>query len=234
MRTRVIASSLLACALVATLLVPASAVASPAGPHPAEDLGRARILAQQGAKAGQHTITLTAEKRVVYTQMFDARYGRAMIMDVQRKEAGPTAGPAGAAEATANPYGGADHSGPMWSAAQPAVRYCALDVRHGHGGVGDRAALAGECHRGARARRDLRRRPGRRRLRVGLQAVARAAAGDDVRRAARLCAHPRVRLSALPILLQVQPAFEGTRSVPIGTSGVWMRATIAIAAGVDL
>lgn len=45
---------------------------------------------------------------------------------------------------------------------------------------------------------------------------------------------PRVRLSALPTLLQVQPAFEGTRSVPIDTSGVWMRATIAIGARVDL
>jgi hypothetical protein len=43
-----------------------------------------------------------------------------------------------------------------------------------------------------------------------------------------------VRLSALPILLQLQPAFEGTRSLPIDTSGVWMRATIAVGAGVDL
>lgn len=45
---------------------------------------------------------------------------------------------------------------------------------------------------------------------------------------------PLVRLSALPLVLQVQPSFEGTRSTPVDTSGVWMRATIAIGAGVDL
>ena len=45
---------------------------------------------------------------------------------------------------------------------------------------------------------------------------------------------PLVRLSALPIVLQFQPSFEGTRSTPIDTSGVWMRATIAVGAGVDL
>ena len=43
-----------------------------------------------------------------------------------------------------------------------------------------------------------------------------------------------VRLSALPIVLQLQPAFDGTRSTPIDTSGVWMRATFALGAGVDL
>ena len=45
---------------------------------------------------------------------------------------------------------------------------------------------------------------------------------------------PLVRLSALPIVLQFQPSFEGTRSTPLDTSGVWMRATIAVGAGVDL
>jgi hypothetical protein len=45
---------------------------------------------------------------------------------------------------------------------------------------------------------------------------------------------PTVRLSALPLVLQLQPSFEGTRSSPVDTSGVWMRATIAIGAGVDL
>jgi hypothetical protein len=45
---------------------------------------------------------------------------------------------------------------------------------------------------------------------------------------------PLVRLSALPLVLQLQPSFEGTRSAPIDTSGVWMRATIGIGAGVDL
>ena len=45
---------------------------------------------------------------------------------------------------------------------------------------------------------------------------------------------PLVRLSALPLMFQIQPAFTGTRSTPIDTSGVWIRTTIAIGAGVDL
>jgi len=45
---------------------------------------------------------------------------------------------------------------------------------------------------------------------------------------------PLVRLSALPLLLQLQPSFEGTRSTPRDTSGIWLRATIAIGVGVDL
>lgn len=45
---------------------------------------------------------------------------------------------------------------------------------------------------------------------------------------------PTVRLSALPLVLQLQPSFEGTRSSPVDTSGVWMRATIAVGVGVDL
>lgn len=45
---------------------------------------------------------------------------------------------------------------------------------------------------------------------------------------------PLVRLSAMPIVLQLQPSFAGTRSDPIDSSGIWMRATIAIGAGVDL
>ena len=53
------------------------------------------------------------------------------------------------------------------------------------------------------------------------------------RRADRLCASRRiVRLSALPLVLQLQPSFDGTRSAPVDASGVWMRATIAIGAGV--
>ena len=45
---------------------------------------------------------------------------------------------------------------------------------------------------------------------------------------------PLVRLSALPLTLQIQPSFPGTRSTPIDTSGVWIRATIAVGVGVDL
>jgi hypothetical protein len=35
-------------------------------------------------------------------------------------------------------------------------------------------------------------------------------------------------------VLQLQPAFDGTRSTPIDASGVWIRATIAVGVGVDL
>lgn len=45
---------------------------------------------------------------------------------------------------------------------------------------------------------------------------------------------PLVRISALPLLLQLQPSFEGTRSTPRDTSGIWLRATMAIGVGVDL
>jgi hypothetical protein len=45
---------------------------------------------------------------------------------------------------------------------------------------------------------------------------------------------PVVRLSALPLVLQLQPSFEGTRSTPLDTSGIWIRATIAVGVGVDL
>lgn len=45
---------------------------------------------------------------------------------------------------------------------------------------------------------------------------------------------PLVRLSALPLLLQLQPSFEGTRSTPLDSSGIWLRATIAVGIGVDL
>ncbi len=45
---------------------------------------------------------------------------------------------------------------------------------------------------------------------------------------------PLVRLSALPLLLQLQPSFEGTRGTPVDSSGIWLRATIAVGIGVDL
>ncbi len=45
---------------------------------------------------------------------------------------------------------------------------------------------------------------------------------------------PMVHLSVLPLVLQVQPSFAGTRSAPVDASGVWMRATIALGAGIDL
>ena len=45
---------------------------------------------------------------------------------------------------------------------------------------------------------------------------------------------PTVRLTALPIALQLQPSFGGTRSTPLDASGVWLRTTFAIGVGVDL
>jgi len=43
-----------------------------------------------------------------------------------------------------------------------------------------------------------------------------------------------LRLSAFPLMFQVQPAFDGTRAAPRDASGVWMRFGIGIGAGVDL
>lgn len=45
---------------------------------------------------------------------------------------------------------------------------------------------------------------------------------------------PAVRITALPIALQLQPSFGGTRSTPLDASGVWLRTTFAIGVGVDL
>lgn len=414
MRTRVLASSSRACALVASLLVPASAlaqtrapalgVAAPGGPRTAEDLTRARILDQQGAKAygdgryndairyfeeshrlggppfelwniakcyvrldqpeqaadllerylatptlpaddreeatqqldglrrrtstvtvasqpsgaavtldgrvppegngrtptsftvqpGPHTITLTAAKRAVYTRAFDARYGRALIMDVQLKEeAGQASGSA------ANPYGDGEvrrialrgdvgvmlpRYGSVGGAAHPTLTasgtYRFADVGATTFAVGAMLLLTGDswdntvaapstvapCGALRNPRSDTALSmfvmgtagweiaP---RWRVhaiaglGLAAIVADDLGGDVFVAAckpspgprpaimfggqlDYALTPAVRLSALPILLQLQPAFEGTRSLPIDTSGVWMRATIAVGAGVDL
>ncbi|MBS2018595.1 MAG: PEGA domain-containing protein [Deltaproteobacteria bacterium] len=43
-----------------------------------------------------------------------------------------------------------------------------------------------------------------------------------------------VRLTALPIVLQLQPSFGDTRATPLDASGVWLRTTFAIGMGVDL
>lgn len=45
---------------------------------------------------------------------------------------------------------------------------------------------------------------------------------------------PSIRLTALPIALQIQPSFGGTRSTPLDASGVWLRTMFAIGIGVDL
>jgi hypothetical protein len=41
------------------------------------------------------------------------------------------------------------------------------------------------------------------------------------------------RLSAWPLLLQLQPAFDGTRSSPKDASGVWLRVMLALGVGMD-
>lgn len=42
-----------------------------------------------------------------------------------------------------------------------------------------------------------------------------------------------VRLTAMPITLQLHPSYAGVREAPRDASGLWMRATIAIGAGID-
>jgi hypothetical protein len=42
------------------------------------------------------------------------------------------------------------------------------------------------------------------------------------------------RLTALPLVVQLQPAFAGVRTTPLDASGLWMRATLGIGVGVDL
>lgn len=41
------------------------------------------------------------------------------------------------------------------------------------------------------------------------------------------------RISALPIALQLQPAFSGVRTTPVDTTGLWMRAMLGVGLGVD-
>jgi hypothetical protein len=45
---------------------------------------------------------------------------------------------------------------------------------------------------------------------------------------------PALRISALPIALQFQPAFSGTRTAPVDSTGLWLSASIAIGVGIDL
>ena len=242
---------------------------------------------------GQHTITITAPKRAVYTQTFDARYGRAVILDVQLKEDGVGKAP------PQNPYGEGEirrvalrgdlgvmlpRYGSVGGAAHATLTasgtYRFADVGATTFAIGGMLLLTGDswdntvgapamaapCGLLKNSRSDTALSmfvmgtagweivP---RLRahgvagVGITAIFTDDLGGDVfvsacnpspapRPALMLGAQldyavtPVVRLSALPLVLQFQPAFEGTRSTPIDTSGVWIRATIAVGAGVDL
>ena len=242
---------------------------------------------------GQHTITISAQKRAVYTQTFDARYGRAVILDVQLKEDGVGTSP------PENPYGEGEirrvalrgdlgvmlpRYGSVGGAAHATLTasgtYRFADVGATTFAVGGMILLTGDSWDntvGAPATvppcgllRDARSDTALSmfvmgtagweiapRLRahavagVGIAAIFADDLGGDVFVSAcspspgprpalmfggqlDYALTPVVRLSALPLLLQVQPAFDGTRSTPIDTSGVWIRATIAVGAGVDL
>jgi len=43
-----------------------------------------------------------------------------------------------------------------------------------------------------------------------------------------------LRLTAYPVMFQLQPSFGGTRSQPVDSSGIWLRTTFALGLGVDL
>jgi hypothetical protein len=258
--------------------------------------GNGRTPTSFTVQPGQHTITLTAAKSAVYTQTFGARYGRAIIMDVELKEAGQASGPAGAA---ANPYGDGEvrrvalrgdvgvmlpRYGSVGGAAHPTLTasgtYRFADAGATTFAVGAMLLLTGDSWENTVAAPTTVAPCGALRnprsdtalsmfvmgtagweiaprwrvhaiAGLGLAAIFADDLGGDVFVSAckpspgprpaimfggqlDYALTPTVRLSALPILLQLQPAFEGTRSLPIDTSGVWMRATIAVGAGVDL
>lgn len=247
---------------------------------------------------GSHTIRLELPTHAPYVQTFDARYGRAILLDVPLAKSGAPP-PAPTAPVQVNPYdaeevrrialrghlgimlprygsvGGSAHvqmdvsgtyrfadvgatsfaaggavflTGDSWSntiAAPVATPQCgvlrdqngatALSMfaigtagwqivprlrAHAIGGFGLAGYLAGD---------------------LGGDVFTPSCTGGPGARPALLLGTqldyaltPLVRLSAMPIVLQLQPSFAGTRSDPIDTSGIWMRATIAIGAGVDL
>ena len=270
---------------------PTGAVVTLDGRIPPEGTGRTPTSFT--VPPGSHTITLSVQKRAIYTQTFDARYGRAIILDVQLKEDGQGSAP------PTNPYGEGEirrvalrgdvgvmlpRYGSVGGAAHATLvaggSYRFADVGATTFAVGAMFLLTGDSWEntvGAPAtampcgvldspRSDtalsmfLTGSAGWEivpRLRahavagVGLAAIFAGDLGGDVFVAAcsptpaprpalmfggqlDYALTPVVRLSALPLVLQLQPAFDGTRSTPIDTSGVWIRATIAVGAGVDL
>ena len=241
---------------------------------------------------GQHTITLSAPKYAVYTQTFDARYGRAIILDVtltKDEKPKPAANPYGTEEVRRIALRGhlgvmLPRYGSVGGAAHPALvvsgTYRFVDVGATTLAAGAMIALTGDSWDNTVGADNVVKPCGtlkNPRSATALSMFLMGSAGWEI--APRLRAHalagfgiatyfaddlggdvfvpacspspgarpavvvggqidyaitPIVRLSALPIVLQVQPSFEGTRSTPLDTSGVWVRATIAIGAGVDL
>lgn len=241
---------------------------------------------------GSHTIVLTYPKHTTYSQTFDVRYGRAIILDVPLQKEGKPLPPT-------NPYGDEEIKrfalrgdvgvmipkfGSVGGAAHPTLvasgTYRFADVGATTLAVGAMFMLTGDSWDNTVAAPTSVQPCGALvnsrsatalsmfaigsagweivpRLRVHALAGVGAAAyftddlGGDVFVAAcnpspgprpalllggqiDYAITPQVRLSALPLVLQFQPSFEGTRSTPIDTSGVWMRATIAVGVGVDL
>lgn len=269
--------------------VPAGAAVTVDGQVPAEGGKTPTSLTVQ---PGSHTIVLSHPKYATYSQTFEAKYGRAIILEVPLRKDGKSPPPT-------NPYGTGEirrislrgdlgimipRYGSIGGAVHPTLAasaaYRFVDVGATTFAVGAMFLLTGDSWDNTVAADQIvppcGRLTGSRsatalsmfatgsagwevipRLRVhaltgvGLAAYFADDLGGDVfvpacspspgaRPAFMLGSRidyaltPLVRLSALPVLLQFQPSFEGARSTPLDASGVWMRATIAIGAGVDL
>jgi hypothetical protein len=241
---------------------------------------------------GPHTITVTAPKHAVYTQTFEAKYGRAIILDVPLAKEGrpaPAENPYGDAEikrvalrgdlGVMVPKLGSVNGDPHFTLVGSGS-YRFADVGATTFAVGAMFLLTGDswdnrvaapstalpC--GALSNPDsatalsmfltgsagweiVPRVRAHALAGVGIAAYFAGDLGGDVfvpacspspspkpafMAGAQIdyALSPIVRLSALPLVLQLQPSFDGARSTPLDASGVWMRATIAIGAGVDL
>jgi hypothetical protein len=269
--------------------VPTGATVTLDGRVPAEG---GRTPTSLSVQPGSHTIVLTYPKHATYSQTFDVRYGRAIILDVplqkDRKPEPPT-----------NPYGTDEikrvalrgdlgimlpRYGSIGGSPHPTLTasgtYRFADVGATTFAVGAMFLITGDSWQNTIGAPTSAAPCGTllgSRSATALSLFAMGSAGWEI--APRLRAHalaglgiaayaaddlggdvfvpacnpspaprpalmvggqvdyaltPMVRLSALPLVLQLQPSFEGTRSTPIDTSGVWMRATIAIGAGIDL
>lgn len=241
---------------------------------------------------GSHTITLTFPKHAVYTQTFEAKYGRAIILDVPLAKAGrpaPAENPYGDVEIKRIALGGdlgvmLPRYGSVGGDPHPTLvasgSYRFADVGATTFAVGAMFLLTGDSWENRVAAPSAAVPCGELsspRSATALSMFATGSAGWEI--VPRVRAHalagvgvaayfagdlggdvfvpacgaspgpkpafmvgaridyaitPIVRLSALPIVLQLQPSFDGARSTPVDASGVWMRATIAIGAGVDL
>ena len=244
---------------------------------------------------GAHTLTLNGQGFATTTKTIDARYGRAIILDVPLERAAPPPPPPGPPAPPVD-YGGRPfamqaHIGAMFpryggigGSPQPegvlsgTVRVAALGgasiaagalfsvtedawdnavaapasvpacgtLRNPRQDTAFAAFLLGSAGWEVRPRFHVEALLG-----VGLAAISADDLGGDLfvpacrpspapqpalLLGARLeyALTPAVRLSALPLTLQLQPSFRGAREQPIDASGVWMRFTVAVGVGIDL